>query len=39
MLPFGFLDTFTSTLDFQNLWNTVYWTAHGIVGQLLVGKF
>ncbi|KAG0125016.1 ERG2/sigma1 receptor-like protein [Tuber indicum] len=39
MLPFGFLDTFTSTLDFHNLWNTVYWTARGIVGQLLVGKF
>ncbi|KGY14942.1 hypothetical protein PABG_12220 [Paracoccidioides brasiliensis Pb03] len=27
MLPFGFVDTFTSTLDIMNLWKTVYWTA------------
>lgn len=38
MLPFGFLDTFTSTLDFPNLWKTVSLTAKGIVGQLLIGK-
>lgn len=39
MLPFGFLDSFTSTLDFVNLWNTIYLTGKAIVGQLLVGKF
>ncbi|PGH23067.1 hypothetical protein AJ80_02841 [Polytolypa hystricis UAMH7299] len=39
MLPFGFLDTFTSTLDLPNLWRTVRLTAEGMVGQLLIGKF
>ncbi|KAF8423345.1 ERG2/sigma1 receptor-like protein [Tirmania nivea] len=39
MLPFGFLDTFTSTLDWGNLWKTVYLTAKHMIGQMLVGKF
>lgn len=39
MLPFGFLDTFTSTLDFPNLWVTVHRTAVNMIGQLLTGKF
>jgi C-8 sterol isomerase len=39
MLPFGFLDTFTSTLDIGNLWKTVWLTGVNMVGQLLLGKF
>jgi C-8 sterol isomerase len=39
MLPFGFLDTFTSTLDIANLWKTVWLTGVNMVGQLLLGKF
>lgn len=38
MLPFGFLDTFTSTMDLGNIWKTVWLTAKGMGGQLLVGK-
>ena len=38
MLPFGFLDTFSSTLDFGNLWKTVRLTAIGMGGQILRGK-
>lgn len=39
MLPFGFLDTFSSTLDFWNLWKTVKLTAIGMSIQALRGKF
>jgi C-8 sterol isomerase len=39
MLPFGFLDTFTSTLDLANLWKTVWLTGVNMVGQLMLGKF
>lgn len=38
MLPFGFLDTFSSTLDFGNLWKTVKLTAIGMGKQLMRGK-
>ena len=39
MLPFGFLDTFSSTLDLANLWKTVYLTAINMFGQAKIGKF
>lgn len=38
MLPFGFADTFFSTLDFHTLWATVRVSAVGIVSELLKGK-
>ncbi|TGZ85481.1 C-8 sterol isomerase [Ascodesmis nigricans] len=38
MLVFGFLDTFSSTLDIGNLWKTIWLTAKDMIGQLLVGK-
>ncbi|KAJ8081860.1 C-8 sterol isomerase [Marasmius tenuissimus] len=38
MLPFGFADTFTSTLDYVSLWNTVKWSAREMIGNLLIGK-
>ncbi|ORY75733.1 C-8 sterol isomerase Erg2 [Protomyces lactucae-debilis] len=39
MLPFGFADTFTSTLDFPNLWKTCKLTALHMGRQALRGKF
>jgi C-8 sterol isomerase len=38
MLPFGFADTFSSTLDFPNLWRTVRIYGTAVIGNLLQGK-
>lgn len=38
MLPFGFVDTLTSTLDIFSLYQTVKVSAVGIIGELLKGK-
>jgi C-8 sterol isomerase len=38
MLPFGFADTFSSTLDFVPLARTVGIYTKAVVGQLLRGK-
>lgn len=39
MLPFGFMDTFSSTLDWWNLWKTVKLTAIAMGKQAIRGKF
>ncbi|KAK7005715.1 ERG2/sigma1 receptor-like protein [Favolaschia claudopus] len=38
MLPFGFIDTFTSTLDLPGLFRTVRITAREMLRNLLIGK-
>jgi C-8 sterol isomerase len=38
MLPFGFADTFFSTVDFLSLWQTVYHYGRITINQLLIGK-
>jgi hypothetical protein len=38
MLPFGFADSLSSTLDIPTLWDTVYVSAREMIGNLLAGK-
>ncbi|KAH7105122.1 C-8 sterol isomerase [Auriculariales sp. MPI-PUGE-AT-0066] len=38
MVPFGLADLFFSTLDFETLWETIYYTGREMGRNLLVGK-
>ena len=38
MLPFGFVDTFSSTLDYGSFFRTVRITAREMLRNLLIGK-
>jgi C-8 sterol isomerase len=38
MLPFGYADALSSTLDYVTLYRTTVWTAREIIKNLLVGK-
>jgi C-8 sterol isomerase len=38
MLPFGYADAFSSTLDYVTLYRTTVWTAREIIKNLLIGK-
>jgi len=38
MLPFGYADALSSTLDYVTLYHTTVWTAREIIKNLLIGK-
>lgn len=38
MLPFGFADSFSSTLDFWSLGQTIYISAYGVIRELLLKR-
>lgn len=38
MLPFGYADALSSTLDYVTLYRTTVWVAREIIKNLLIGK-